>query len=154
MRNDSALSPYPAGFCRQSAQPPERNYNKINILRRTAQNGDPKLAANSLFSNILRVSPSGSGFCRESRRSSGHNINEMSILASQEEKNDGDPLLRFLNRPAQLPLTEPLHFRRHGVLQLLDPFARHCGDLVELQLMFLAIFLELRQLVFIHRINL
>jgi hypothetical protein len=85
-RNASTLSPYSAIFCRQSAQPPERNHNKVNAFRKTARKNGSRPAVNPLLFNILRVSPSGSIFCPESHRSTDRNIKKTRILQNQQKK--------------------------------------------------------------------
>lgn len=80
------LSAYTAIFYGQSSRPSERNRKKTKTLPRSTQHTDQKLAANSLFQNILRVSHSGSIFCPECRRSTGSNIHGMSILQTSKKK--------------------------------------------------------------------
>ncbi len=88
-RNTFTLSPYSAGFCRQSSRTSASNCKKANILGKPALNSGQKSTANSLFQNILRVSPSGSIICEGSHRSISRNINKMSILQNHKEKKWG-----------------------------------------------------------------
>ena len=84
--NPLSISPYFVIFCSPNRVVSERNYNKANILQKSAQESGQKLAPNSLFPSLLRASPSGSGFCRERSRSGSRNSKKTRILQSQEEK--------------------------------------------------------------------
>lgn len=87
--NTFAVSPYSAIFCRRNVQTLNRNYKKINTLRKFVQDSSQKSAVNSLFQKILRVSPFVSRFCGGRYGYGTCNANEINILRKCEEKNVG-----------------------------------------------------------------